>query len=855
MRKSFRWLLCTAALIVMLAIIAGLYGQQRWHAVKQANGITALDWKGLGIARTGITLESLTLQQALPNGEQRALTAQGLRLDTHSLFSPLPLRSLHIDHLLIAIHPGEPQAATAASDSIDPAMLQQWAAWIPEQGTLPDIALELPCATGQCRESLALHWQHGGQELLPVEIELTAQRDMHSLTLAIQAVPSQVADLQVDARLSLDGQPRIFLHNLITSGPERWTGSMTMGSLPEAPWLLAWLSPWLPQVPQALPSLPEQMHMVASWALDQPLRGTDSLSGEANLDLALPEYWPLPGLGLLKGNLNARIQGRDGLWLPSSLSAALAWQPPPSLLEQLPPDTRPSELTLDVTPQVQPEAPGTLPLYVQLRSKGNLDLRLDSALQLHTTAPDYRLDLQDGQLRLSAGNLAILDHRLNALAGTLRFNASIDREKAELRLTDGSNLTLGKVNASDWSGEKLHLKLKDAQLLAALQPTTPEGPVITLQASPELSVQKLSHTALKPQGWQWQGKLQAHDGQVALQGPLSNDAGLGLQLKVDRSPTGVLAVTADMQEIFFRAGNPLSGSFSDWPQTLALDNGRLNAKARLDWSPTADMTASLQLDAKGLAGIYARSELSGLDIAAQARLSGQALRVEDARLNLQQLNVGFPIGPLRWQGQYQATLQKPAAGHLQWQTAETRLLGGHLWLDAGDIDLAASEQRLALHLEGLQIPELLRAYPAEGLAGTGIIDGNARLRSSAAGYSVDQGLLSAREPGGILRFRSAKIQALGQSNPAMKIVAQALDDFHYSRLDSDVRYDERGKLQLGLRLHGNNPTLEGGRPINFSINLEEDIPALLTSLQLSDRVSETIQRRVQQSLQRDKTAP
>jgi len=41
---------------------------------------------------------------------------------------------------------------------------------------------------------------------------------------------------------------------------------------------------------------------------------------------------------------------------------------------------------------------------------------------------------------------------------------------------------------------------------------------------------------------------------------------------------------------------------------------------------------------------------------------------------------------------------------------------------------------------------------------------------------------------------------------------------------------------------------EGGRPINFSINLEEDIPALLTSLQLSDRVSETIQRRVQERL-------
>ncbi|WP_256431543.1 intermembrane phospholipid transport protein YdbH family protein [Stutzerimonas balearica] len=102
----------------------------------------------------------------------------------------------------------------------------------------------------------------------------------------------------------------------------------------------------------------------------------------------------------------------------------------------------------------------------------------------------------------------------------------------------------------------------------------------------------------------------------------------------------------------------------------------------------------------------------------------------------------------------------------------------------------------------------------------------------------------------MLRFRSARLEALAAANPAMKLVTEALHDFHYSLLTSDVRYDETGKLQLGLRIEGRNPALEGGRPINFTISLEEDIPALLTSLQLSDRVSETIHRRVQQRLQR-----
>ena len=164
------------------------------------------------------------------------------------------------------------------------------------------------------------------------------------------------------------------------------------------------------------------------------------------------------------------------------------------------------------------------------------------------------------------------------------------------------------------------------------------------------------------------------------------------------------------------------------------------------------------------------------------------------------------------------------------------------------VDLAAASQRVDAHLRGLQLPLLLEAYPTEGLSGTGVIDGELQVQRSDAGISIEKGSLKAREPGGALQFRSAKIQALGQANPAMRLVTEALDDFHYALLASDVHYSADGKLDLGLRLQGRNPALEGGRPINFSINLQEDIPALLTSLQLSDRVSETIQRRVQERL-------
>jgi hypothetical protein len=56
-------------------------------------------------------------------------------------------------------------------------------------------------------------------------------------------------------------------------------------------------------------------------------------------------------------------------------------------------------------------------------------------------------------------------------------------------------------------------------------------------------------------------------------------------------------------------------------------------------------------------------------------------------------------------------------------------------------------------------------------------------------------------------------------------------------------------LSLGLRLEGKNPDLRGGQPVVLNVNLEEDIPALLTSLQLSGRVNEAVTRRVRKLLQ------
>ena len=71
-------------------------------------------------------------------------------------------------------------------------------------------------------------------------------------------------------------------------------------------------------------------------------------------------------------------------------------------------------------------------------------------------------------------------------------------------------------------------------------------------------------------------------------------------------------------------------------------------------------TANLTLEARGLAGIFDRSEISGLDARLTARLQRDRLLLDISELRLAELNPGFTFGPLLLRGHYEAAIDLPA---------------------------------------------------------------------------------------------------------------------------------------------------------------------------------------------------
>lgn len=844
-----------AALLLLLAS-AG-YGFHRWQLFKQQQHIVALDIEGLRLSWSGLYMKRIALARRTAQGEQLDIELHATQLDLDAWWRPLPLASLEMERLDLSWHPA-PDATELYTDDRSNKLptrdeLQRWASWLPRHGRVATFNLTLPCLRGRCDQPGELQWQHPGDPAEPIQLSLHLLRDDHRLTLDAVARHDHAESL-LDLQLLLDNQLRLEARQRFEPVEDStlWEGSLALGELPEAPWLLAWLSDWLVVQTPAPDELPQQMRLGASWSVhlitDQLLSNWQAQRGELRVSADLPGPWPILGLGELQGRLDLSAKGDNRRWAPTDVAADLHLLPAPALVDELPAALRPAALHLLVKPGSASELTNQLPLRLQLTAEGPSAAMLDAQLSVDTTAP-YTLHLAEARARLSSPSLQLAELRLQGLEADLRFHGEAGAQTAQLRLDDGSRVVLNSLAASDnFSADQLQLNLAGLSLEAditdsAMQRLHASGPAA-------LTIRQLKQPTLRSLGWHWRGQLVSDLRQLVLQGPLTNDAELALDLQLTHDwVESNTHLSARLPEIFLRAGNPLASTLTDWPPLLELNTGRLQAQAELALPANGALAAEATLDARGLGGIYDRTELSGLDASLALTLQGERLQLRIPELTLSQANPGFSFGPISLRGDYLGDLQQIAQGRLNWQTAEARLLGGRLWLDPGSADLASAEQSLNAHLRGLQLPLLLEAYPTEGLSGTGVIDGELQLQRSEQGLSVENGTLQAREPGGVLRFRSAKMQALGQSNPAMRLVVEALDDFHYDRLSSDVHYATDGKLDLGLKLNGRNPALEGGRPINLTVNLQEDIPALLTSLQLSDRVSETIRRRVQERLE------
>lgn len=839
-RRRF-WLSICIAIPALLSLLAGYVGYRVQQLLEEQH--IELDWQGFTLTWRGLQLHEVTLIQR----NQGELQAHAKQLQLLWLANEAPRYRLTAQALRVDWLPADSQAQPPADSRLDANLRTMLNAlpWLPRRIELDDVQAQLPCSSGRCVLD-------GELDLLrlddTLQLRLRLLRENHNALLQahLQGLDGALdSTRQLQLTVHLDDQQQMELHSDLAAQGDalQWSGNLLLAPLQEITWVAAWLSEWTPLDATNLPTTPQQAGIIARWQLQLP-QTTRQLGdllvapGWLRVDAQLPQPWPMPGLGLISGELQLDLLNTTGLWQARKLHGDLhldirdaPW------LAALPSGLRANHLQLQLQP-LESRVDNELALQLSLAGEGALEMQANAELGLQQSR-DWALEVRQLQLDARSKRVDLGNNRADGLQLNLDLSGNVTAQQLQLALAAHSRLEIQRLRGTDLDLRQVRLSLDGLGMAGAPHAPRLSGPLT-------LRVQNLQHPQLQAQGWQWQGRIEADDAHQKLDGALLVDSGLSLALGLNNTVDG-LTLNATLDELFLRAGNPLAQTLANWPPLLTLDNGRIQADASLNMPSGKPLQLKAKLSGKGLAGIYDRSTLSGVDGELHLQLAGDRLTLALPSLSAKLIDPGIALGPLQVQANYQASLQHPMAGKLSHQRAELGILGGNLRLEPATWALDQSSQLLPLKLSGLDLQELFRVYPAEGLEGNGLLDGTLPLRLGKT-ISIERGLIETRTPGGRLRFHSPRIRAMGQANPGMKLVTDALEDFHYDLLSSSLDYDQSGTLRLGMRLHGQNPAIEQGRPIHFNINLEEDIPTLLASLQLTDKVSDIIQQRIQQRM-------
>jgi hypothetical protein len=214
---------------------------------------------------------------------------------------------------------------------------------------------------------------------------------------------------------------------------------------------------------------------------------------------------------------------------------------------------------------------------------------------------------------------------------------------------------------------------------------------------------------------------------------------------------------------------------------------------------------------------------------------------ESIHLQWSMIDAGFPL--------HQTSLEfnlslKPFSGHFDIQgiAAETHVLGGRIHSESYEYYSDSKQGQLLLSLDKLDLLEVI-ALEQQDFYAEGKLTGNIPVKIAGGQIFIEDGFVMAIEPGGIIQYHpSDSVTDLAASSSQMITVLDTLENFRYDGLKSKVEFGSDGILHLRTSLTGSNPDFENGRRINFNLNIEEDIAALLESLKLTDDITRQVDK-------------
>jgi hypothetical protein len=303
--------------------------------------------------------------------------------------------------------------------------------------------------------------------------------------------------------------------------------------------------------------------------------------------------------------------------------------------------------------------------------------------------------------------------------------------------------------------------------------------------------------------------------------------------------------------IFNRAQFRLRQLLSPWSYPIDVTDGSVAVAFDATWAEDAQrhvgmQTGSAEVVIGDLAGQYGEITFAGLNTKVNVVAKGyeRIATSHPVEIKIASVNTGVEVTniALAIQGEWDLREVLPV---VEGRDFSCELLGGTLTSQGVRADLAHPPYAFTLMARQLDLQKVLSLEQQKGLQGTGLLDGSIPVTVTAHGVTVKDGQLEARPPGGVIRYGASPeaAKAVTQANANMQLVLQALSNFHYNVLQVGAQYADDGMLNLKARLEGRNPDQKKSPPIHLNLTVQENIPALLKTLQLTQDIEESVRKK------------
>ncbi len=269
-------------------------------------------------------------------------------------------------------------------------------------------------------------------------------------------------------------------------------------------------------------------------------------------------------------------------------------------------------------------------------------------------------------------------------------------------------------------------------------------------------------------------------------------------------------------------------------EPVDVTTGQFHVTSKATWdAEQSDVAAEVVL--QDIGGFYQRNLFRGLNGVLRMNSDNESITITAQNIEIAAADAGIEISNIR----FGLALKDSAIVATDFRA---ELLGGEVSQKEIVYDWTWPENQFVINLHDIQLGEVLSLE--SGITGSGSLGGQLPIIVTDSSIRVERGGVSAQAPGGVLKYDAGAPLTGSAANAGLQLTLDALKNFHYTVLTAQVEYAQSGDLALKVSLQGRNPDLEEQRPFLFNLNITENIPTLLKSLQLTQEISDDLDRRI-----------